>query len=374
MKSRSFFAATAAVAIAVAAGCGGGDEDKKLSQEEIIEKVTPTTVRIAGKQSGGSGVVIDAKQGLILTNAHVAVGLEGMKARVGNDGTETPARLVAASPCEDLAVIKLVNPPQNLEQIKIGDSAKVKAGSEVTVLGFPGTFEASRGEGGGSAGQAEKVVATNGRVSSSNVQIAGNIADLPKLPSTIQHQAAVNAGNSGGPLVNDRGELVGINTAGNSGQAGEVQNQFYSISSQRIKSVLPDLQAGRSQANVGWTLTPYAAIKGALPAIFANDPDFRSLGGAALGQRVQTALERAGIDGLYVRKSQPGSPARKANVLYGDLVTAINGQPVKTLGDVCDILQSKSPGEEVRVTWVQINSGRTVSSIGNRGTTTMKLT
>jgi S1-C subfamily serine protease len=373
MKSRSFFAATAAVAIAVAAGCGG-DEDKKLSQTELIEKVTPNTVRIAGKQSGGSGVVIDAKQGLVLTNAHVAVGLEGMKARVGNDTTETPARLVAASPCEDLAVIKLVNPPSNLKAIKIGDSSKIKAGTEVTVLGFPGTFEASRGEGGGSAGQAEKVVATNGRVSSANVQIAGNIADLPKLPSTIQHQAAVNAGNSGGPLVDDRGELVGINTAGNTGRAGDVQNQFYSISSQRVKSVLPDLQAGRSQANVGWTLIPLPAIESALPAIFAADPDYGSQGGARLGQRVQQVLDQANVQGLYVRKSQPGSPARKALVVYGDLVTALNGQPVRTLGDVCDILQSKSPGEEVRVSGIQINSGRTLSSVLRRFTVTMKLT
>jgi S1-C subfamily serine protease len=170
-------------------------------------------VRIQGKEGGGSGVVVDAERGLVLTNAHVAVGLEGTKARVGDDAsTETPARLVAAAPCDDLAVMLLVNKPQNLQAIQLGDSSGVKQGDHVTVLGYPGTFEEQRlGE---NVNQAQQLVATDGNVSAVNVAATPD-PSLPRFASTIQHQAPVNPGNSGGPLVNDKGQLVGINTLRN---------------------------------------------------------------------------------------------------------------------------------------------------------------
>jgi S1-C subfamily serine protease len=354
---RSLIVLLVVLAGSLMAGCGGKN---KLSQTELIDKVKPTVVRIQGKERGGSGVVIDTKRGLILTNAHVAVGLTAMKARVGDvESSEGPAQLVAAAPCEDLAVIKLVTQPPNLEAIDIGSSDKVKAGQHVTVLGYPGSFQEEKKT--GAAGQAEKLVATDGTVSSANIAATPTPA-LPRFPSVIQHAASVNGGNSGGPLVDDSGKLVGINTLGNTGQAGEVQNQFYSISIDHIKSLLPKLEGGHSLAFLGWDLTPLSTID--LQDVFANDADYSSEGGASLGADVAQKLnEPPQDDGMYVLRSQTGSPAREANLGYGDLVETIEGQPVTKMQDVCDIISSKAPGEKVAVRGIQINSGHTRDDI-----------
>lgn len=362
MKWKTTVAASVLAAAVAAAGCGG---EKKLSQTELIEQSKPTLVRIQGKEGGGSGVVIDAQKGLVLTNAHVAVGLAGMKARVGDvASSETAARLVAAAPCEDLAVVQLVNKPPNLKAMTIGASANVKAGEHVTVLGYPGSFQEQKA--GENIQQAQNLVATDGTISSANITATPD-ASLPKFASVIQHSASTNPGNSGGPLVNDKGELIGINTLRNP----ETQGQFYSISVDRVKTLLPQLKAGRSQALVGWDLLPIEQVD--LPTIFANDPDYGSQGGAALGQRLQTALR--GAKGMYVTNVQTGSPAKEASpsIDPGDLITSIEGEPVASTQDVCDIVTAKSPGEKVAVRAVQINSGTKLSTIGNRFATNVTL-
>lgn len=338
----------AVLAAFLVSGCGGSSDPKPLSQADLVKKVKPTVVLIQGKEGGGSGVVIDAAQGLVLTNAHVAAGLKGTKATIGDDAsTETSARLVAAAPCEDLAVIRLVNKPPNLEAITIGTSAPVKEGDRVTALGYPGSFQEDKTTGG--SGQATKLNATDGGVSSANIAATPD-PSLPRFVSVIQHQAPVNPGNSGGPLVNDKGELIGINTLRNP----ENQGQFYAISIDRVKTILGDLKAGKSQSYVGWDLQPLAQVS--LPDVFAADPDFGDNGGAALGQEVADILAKEQIAGLYVLSSETGSPAKQADILYGDLITSIEGESVTKLADVCDILTAKNPGETVRVRGLIINS------------------
>src|SRR3954466_9821048 len=128
---------------ALVAGCGGGGGGTKtLSQQELITQVKPTVVELTGKRGeqrvGGSGVVVDAKRGLVLTNEHVIAGVSALKAKVGdNAATAGPARVLAQAPGDDVAVVQLVNIPAGLKQVKIGSSAKVKSGEQVTVLGYP---------------------------------------------------------------------------------------------------------------------------------------------------------------------------------------------------------------------------------------------
>lgn len=112
------------------AACGGSDSP---SQEDVIAKVTPSTVVLTGRvgdgTSGGTGVVIDAERGLVLTNSHVVVGLSALRARVGDDeATEGPARVVAKAPCEDLAVVELVNAPPDLTAITSAAPPMSRAG------------------------------------------------------------------------------------------------------------------------------------------------------------------------------------------------------------------------------------------------------
>ena len=343
---RCGLAAALGAGAVLAAGCGGSDS---LSQEDVIAKVTPSTVALSGRvgngTSGGTGVVVDAERGLVLTNSHVVVGLSSLRARVGDDpSTEGPARVVAKAPCEDLAVVQLVNVPEDLTEITFGSSADVASGQTVTALGYPASFENP---------EDQKIVSTSGIVNSADVAAEPD-PSLPKYASTIQHQAPINPGNSGGPLVNDKGELIGINTLGNTEQGGRtIQGQYYAISVDHVREFLPDLEAGTSTTDAGWDMSPVGTV--ALADIFAADPDFAS---AETGQAVEQQVGPEGVDGLYVWRSDTGSPAGEANIVFGDMVTSVEGTAVRSVSEVCDILASHAPGDTLEVKGRYLNSAR----------------
>jgi S1-C subfamily serine protease len=363
MRMRSAWIGGALAGAALVAGCGGGGSST-LSQQDLITKVKPTVVELSGKRGentvGGSGVVIDAKKGLVLTNEHVVAGVSALKAKVGdNAATAGPARVLAQAPCDDLAVVQLVNVPAGLKQIKIGSSGKVKSGEQVTVLGYPASF---------SNPETQTVVSTNGTVSSTNVAAEPD-PSLPKYPSTIQHQAPVNPGNSGGPLVNGKGELIGINTLGNTQQGGRtIQGQYYAIAMDRINSILPNLVAGKSQGYVGWSLAPVDQVN--LSKAFADDPVFQS---ASLGTTVQNILQKNNVKGIYVIDSTTGSPARNAKLGFGDLILSIENTPVKSVSDVCDIIQSHGAGDKLLVRGRYLNSASNTNQILVRWRTQVNL-
>ncbi len=360
---RDLAVATAVGALVVFAGCG----EEEFSQEELVTRVKPSVVQITGKRGdqagGGTGVVIDAARGRVLTNAHVVAGASSLRAKVGDDPrTAGPARVVAQAPCEDLAIIELSEKPAGLRALPLGDSSKVKVGQHVSAFGYPLSFENP---------DEQTVVATDGSVSSADVE-AEPSPSLPKYQSTIQHQAPINPGNSGGPLVNDDGELVGINSLGNVEQNERpIQGQGYAITMNHAKQLLPDLQAGRSTADAGWSLVPLDGIS--VAEAFAGDASWKAEGRAELGLEVQERIARAGIDGLYVLDSATGSPAAEVKIGFGDLVTAIEGTPVRTVEEVCEILESSGPGKKLRVRGRYINSAPDLDRILRRWTAGMVL-
>jgi serine protease Do len=242
----------------VAAACGGGGN----SEQKLIAKATPSVVQVQGKKGGGSGWVIDAQNGYIVTNSHVVAGNDGLKVQIGNDpSTLTPARVVGRDPCDDLAVIKPITPIPGLKALPIGNASDVKSGDTVTVMGYPASFQESNPE--GNQGQAATVISNSGQVSAVNV-VANPDPSLPTYRNTIQHQAPTNHGNSGGPLLNAKGQVVGINTLGNTQTMapGDTQGQYYSISMAYASRILPQLEAGHSIGYMGWDLIP---ISGTIP-------------------------------------------------------------------------------------------------------------
>ncbi len=325
-----FIAVLALLALAgLLSACGGGQE--ALDPQEITEQSESSVVHLQGKQGGGevigTGVVFDAEEGLVLTNAHLVTGASSLKARVYG-GTEVPARVIATAPCDDLAVVELSSVPEDVTAMPIGESATMKSGETVTALGYPESLESA---------SEQSLVSTTGSVSSVDVSTSID-PTLPKYPSLIQHQATINPGNSGGPLVNEYGELVGVNTLGYSGAGGEVQDQSYAISIDHVNDLLPDLRAGRSYADLGWELAPVSYVN-------VNEYSRKFNQG-----EIQQLLEFSGLDEeLFVRAVTPGSPVSKAHIHFGDLVRKINGTPVKTVGDVCDVVQSAAPGSALRV-------------------------
>jgi len=313
------------VAVVVLAGDDGSDEPKMLSAGEIVKQNSHAVVSIDTRgpgfdddfneivvNGGGSGIVVNAKKGWVLTNNHVVAGATSVKAHVEN-GEQVNARVLGTAPCEDVAVIELTTKPRGLRAATLGSSAGVKAGDEVTALGFPGAFEADITQ--------RRLQSNEGTISSKPAQ--ANLGDnLPALPSVIQHQAPINAGNSGGPLFNDHGEVIGINTF--AAASSESQNQNGAIAINRVKGILRRLERNEDQGYVGWSLEKESNLN----------------------------------DKLYVIGVDANSPADKAGMLFADRVDELDNTVVQNVPDVCDILGSKSAGDSLKVQGREFVSGK----------------
>ncbi|MEV5171058.1 S1C family serine protease [Streptomyces flaveolus] len=296
------------------------------SPQDIFEEAAPGTVHVVGKTRVGSGFIYDADKGLIVTNAHVVAGENALKAVVQDKG-EMPVRILGTDPCEDVAVLQFSTPQEDLKGLEFADSRDVRAADAVTAIGYPASFEKNV--------EAQKPVYTAGSVQSPNVP-ADPSPSLPHYAETIQHSATINPGNSGGPLLDADGKVIGVNTLGNP----EAQGQYYSISSDHVRPLLDGLAAGDRHNDPGWLVGSLDDPE--LSSTYRDDPKAERL-----VADTQERLLKDGTSGLFVEDVATDSEAAKANLEIGDVITAVKDTPVATVGDLCDVLQSATPGEKL---------------------------
>src|SRR5580693_5527237 len=235
-------------------------------------------------QSAGSGVIFDAKAGYILTTAHVVENANAITVTL-QDGRDLKAEVVGSDAPSDIAVLKVK--PDGLSQIALGDSARVEVGDFVVAIGNPFGLQHT---------------VTSGIISG----LSRSGINPDGYEDFIQTDASINPGNSGGALVNLRGELIGINTAILSRSGGNIGigfaipvNMAHSVMDQLLK--FGAVKRGVLGINI-YTLTPDIA---------------RSLG-----------LTK--VRGALVSEVVGGSAAEKAGMHTGDVITAVNGQSVKS--------------------------------------------
>jgi serine/threonine protein kinase/S1-C subfamily serine protease len=232
-------------------GGGGG-----ANVAAVVDAAGPATVFIktnAGET--GSGWVLDAGQGLVVTNGHVIN--RGQSYQVGVNGRLRNATVVGDAPCEDLAVLK-VTPASGLQTMPLDSQSNVKEGDDVVALGYPV-----------SASENAKLTATSGVVSVAKTQYNEAVSDIPNYQNVIQIDAAINPGNSGGPLIkSDSKKLIGVNSAvrTENQQGRAIQGQNYAIGVDRVKAIVNYLRTGKSLGWVGFNLNyPDAQTLGSLP-------------------------------------------------------------------------------------------------------------
>ena len=215
-------------------------ESRTAVQLFACDDSTPTSCDLSLRR--GSGSVIDLAEGLVLTNFHViadpsaAQPLPALKVGVSITGERVAdAEVVGFSACDDLALIRIAEDVASfrLEQVTLADPATIEVGEEVVVLGYPGTSATT-------ASGDEQLQLTTGSVSALGVTFE-NYADL------IQTDAAVNRGNSGGPLFDLDGRQIGVATLGD---ASNTQGIHYAINVAQVAKVLPSLKAGTRQAGL----------------------------------------------------------------------------------------------------------------------------
>ncbi len=281
----------------------------------VTTKSTNTVMMLVdvSSEGSGSGSVLD-KEGHILTNYHVIEDAQKIDVMLF-DGNSYEARPVGADPINDIAVIKIDAPRDALFPIRLGDSAEMKVGMRVFAIGNPFGLERTM---------------TTGIISSLNrtLQVAANRS----IKSIIQIDAAVNPGNSGGPLLNSHGRLIGMNTAIAS-RTGQSAGVGFAIPSSLIARVVPQLIAhGRViRPEIGIQMVKVTE-KGMLIAKITPD------GPAA----------RAGLRGPQLVKKRRGPLSWDAiDFAAADLITAIDGETIKNADDFLTAIESKRPGDRV---------------------------
>jgi len=264
----------------------------------------------APRRGAGTGFIIDA-DGYILTNHHVIDGADRIMVRLG-DGRQLRAEAIGADPDTDIALIKIGGGPP-FPFAPLGDSDALRVGEWVLAIGNPLAYEHT--------------------VTVGIVSFIGRKLFDSSLDRYIQTDAAINFGNSGGPLINARGEVIGINAAISS----RASNIGFAVPINQARAILPQLRSkGRvSRGYIGVTLRDV-------------DPD------------LQRSLRLSSAVGALVQDVTPGSPAARAGLRTYDLIVGVDGQPIPGNEALIQTIAAREPGA---VTTLQVLRDRRAMSI-----------
>ncbi|HEX5856365.1 MAG TPA: Do family serine endopeptidase [Thermoanaerobaculia bacterium] len=261
--------------------------------------------------SGGTGFLIES-DGYILTNNHVIEGAEKIEIKVG-DKDDYTAKVVGRDPASDLALLKIEG-PRPFPVVKLGDSDHIRVGEWVMAIGDPLNFDKSVTVG---------VISGKGRY-------AGLSRATANFESLLQTDAAINFGNSGGPLVNVAGEVVGINTA-----MARAQNIGFAVPVNMAKRLMPQLRKGK-------------VVRGFLGV------DIESI-----NRKWQEAFELKAPEGALVRSVVAGKPADKAGLRHDDIITKVDDVAVKNNHDLVEYVSGRAPGARVTIAYLRDGKEKT---------------
>ena len=275
------------------------------------------------ERSLGSGVIVD-KRGYILTNNHVVEQATKIQVQLsGNTRTKYTAKVVGVDEDTDLAVIKIEADNKDLPTAKLGNSDGVQVGDWVLAIGSPFGLQAT---------------VTAGIISAKDRQGIGGAGH--QFQRFLQTDAAINPGNSGGPLVDLAGEVVGINTAIITGSRGYEGVGFALPSTTAINVYNQIISQGR-------------VTRGSIGVSFQED----------LGTNAITLKELGAPYGVVIMNVEPGSPAEKAGLKGGDVITSVNGAPVKSGNDLVNPIAQAPIGSKVKLSYVRDRSQKETAAV-----------
>jgi len=275
--------------------------------ERFFNMMPDSQPRQRRTQSLGSGVIIDSESGYVVTNHHVIENADQIRVRL-DDGRSFEAKVVGADPEADVAVIQI--PAQGLKAIKLGDSDSLRVGDFVVAIGNP--FGLSQ-------------TATSGIVSALGRSGLG----IEGYEDFIQTDASINQGNSGGALVNLRGELIGVNTA--------------------------ILARGGGNVGIGFAIPVNMVV-----SLTAQIIEFGEVRRGRLGVHIQDLTpelaQAFGVEagsGALISKVIPDSAAKAADLREGDVITMVNGRAIKGATELRNVIGLARADEEIELTYIR---------------------
>ncbi|MDR2146365.1 MAG: Do family serine endopeptidase, partial [Tannerella sp.] len=256
----------------------------------------------------GSGVIIST-DGYIITNNHVVDEADSIQVTL-NDKRSFTAKVIGADPMTDIALIKIE--ANDLQPITFGNSDDLKVGEWVLAVGNPFNLNST---------------VTAGIVSAKGRSIMTGESERDKISSFIQTDAVVNPGNSGGALVNTKGELVGINTAIYS-QTGTFTGYSFAVPISIAGKVVSDLKQ-------------YGTVQRGMLGVIIGDPE-------SIKKNTDTKIQA--LEGAYVGEFSMRSSAKEAGIEIGDVITAVNGVKVTSPNNLQEQIIKFKPGDKVKIT------------------------
>jgi serine protease DegQ len=327
---RTLFVALAGLAVTASiSACGEAEQTDKppppepLTRAELIERVRPAVAKVFVETEllgpgSGSGVTIDAEKGLVLTNAHVVEGASTIELRFSGRKERISARVVGRSLCPDLALLELDHVPEGgLTALPFADSSAVEIGDDIAVVGFEANARRR--------GQAKARVAF-GTVGDKDIRNADLGPKVGSQGGLLLTDAPLNSGASGSPLVTMDGEVAAITTLQGGGE-----DQGYGIQANVVRQVLPDLKEGES--GTGLQTIPVRSIAHVFVPYYVSQGYPRSL-----ARSMADVVYELG--GLFVLGVEPGSPADRRGLEFGDVVREMNGLPINNQTKHCRVLDS----------------------------------
>jgi len=285
---------------------------------DIIEKVSKSVVNISTMRlvhnlfyqavpvaGMGSGTIIDAKKGFILTNNHVIGGAQRISVTLWNNDV-LEGTIVGSSNVHDIAVIKVDSSDKNLQAAELGDSDKLRVGQRVYAIGNP-------------FGLAGGPSVTSGVVSAINRTIETQRGLIENL---VQTDAAINPGNSGGPLIDTEGRIIAINTA----IIPYAQGIGFAIPINVAKQYTAEIASGKV------TVRPWLGVVG-----------------LSLNADIARYYDLPVAQGVIITRVAEGSPAEAAGLASGDIILEVDNTETRTIEDLIRIIRSRRVGDVIRI-------------------------
>ena len=308
---------------------GSGGTTATAAQQVGVVDVN-TVLKYQGAQAAGTGMILNST-GEVLTNNHVVDGATSISVTVVSTGKTYTATVVGTDPTDDVAVIQLQN-ASGLQTAKLGDSSTVSVGDAVTGVG--------------NAGGTGTLTQASGNVEALNQSLTAtddNGQNPEQLTGMIESNAPIQAGDSGGPLYNSTGEVVGMDTAAEAASQSSAASQAYSIPINKALNIAREIASGVHNSTI------HQGYPGFLGVSIADSSanGFGSFGSSASGAQIQSVID--------------GSPAAGAGLAAGDVITAVNGTSVGSASDLHNALANDKPGSKVTITWTD-TSGQSHSA------------
>jgi S1-C subfamily serine protease len=326
-----------------------GTSSTRLNEQSVASKVTPglvdidSTLAYQNTPTAGTGMVLSSN-GLVLTNNHVVEQETDIRATVISTGHTYRTKVLGVDPSADVALIQLQG-ASGLKTVQVGNSAGVTLGTPFAAIGNAG----------GTGGQP---TVTNGSITALDRTISasdqGSGTNSETLHGMLQGNAPIAEGDSGGAWANAAGQVIGMTTAANTQSLGGAgTDQGFAVPINKALRIARQIAAGHGSSTI----------------ILGGGSGFIGIGVANIGQ-ASSCLASNGFGyrppvstGALVCSAFAGTPAAKAGLTSGDVITAVNNQPVASANALTKVMRNYRPGATISLTWVDTNGQKHTSTV-----------